>query len=298
VFRLVSEYPDENAIEFLFGGRNDAAFENFIAPHLQSLYYLYNTHGGPHMKTPLILFPLAALSLSACGYSVFDAAEDMSSSDDNGVADGVAITNAAATTPAFTELQSSGPDNIVFVTGNAFTVKATGDAGALKNLRYKVKDGTIIIGRQKERIWTSNRKGVTITVTAPQLTEVSLAGSGDFTADRMEGSEVSLESAGSGSISVAAVSAKALESEIAGSGNVTLAGKAERADYAIAGSGNIDAVKLASIDARVSIAGSGEVGLTATGTVDASITGSGNVTVAGGAKCTSSTVGSGKISCG
>ncbi len=250
------------------------------------------------MKTPLILLPLAALSLSACGYSVFDAADDMShSDDDNGVAGGTAITNAAATTPAFTELHSSGPDNIVFLTGDTFSVKATGDAEQLKNLRYKVKDGTIIIGRQKEKIWAHGRKGVTITVTAPRLSEVSLAGSGDFTADRMEGTEVSLESAGSGSISVANVIAKTLESGLAGSGNVTLGGKVDRAEYSIAGSGNIDAVKLASTDAKVSIAGSGEVGLTATGTVDASIAGSGNVNVAGGAKCTSSTMGSGSISC-
>lgn len=249
------------------------------------------------MKTPFFLLTLAALSLSACGYSVFDAADDISESNDNGVAGGTAITNAAATTPAFTALQASGPDNIVFVTGDAFQISATGDAEALKNLRYNVKDGTIIIGRQKEKIWGNDRKGVTITVTAPRLAEVSLAGSGDFTADRMEGTEVSLESAGSGSISVAAVTAKTLESELAGSGNVTLGGKVDRAEYSIAGSGNIDAVKLASTDAEVSIAGSGEVSLTATGKVDASIAGSGNVTVAGGAKCTSSTMGSGSINC-
>ena len=249
------------------------------------------------MKTPFFLIPLAALSLSACGYSVFDAAEDMSHSDDNGLADGTAITNAAATVAAFTELEASGPDNIVFVTGDTFSVKATGDADALKNLRYRVKDGTIRIGRAKEKIWGNGRKGVTITVTAPRLAEASLAGSGSFTADKMVGEEVSLESAGSGNISVAEVTAKSLEAELAGSGEVVLGGKVDRADYSIAGSGNIDAAKMASTDADVSIAGSGNVKLTATGKVDASIAGSGNVNVAGGAKCTSSTIGSGSISC-
>ena len=249
------------------------------------------------MKTPLILLTFAALSLSACGYSVFDAADDISESNDNGVAGGTAITNAAATTPAFTELQASGPDDVVFVTGDAFQISATGDAEALKNLRYKVKDGTIIIGREKEKIWGNGRKGVTITVTAPRLSGASLAGSGSFTADNMAAEKVTLESAGSGSLSVAAITAKSFESELAGSGNVTLGGKVDRAEYSIAGSGNIDAVKLASTDADVSIAGSGEVSLTATGKVDANIAGSGNVNVRGGAKCTSSTMGSGKITC-
>ena len=250
------------------------------------------------MKSPFFLLPLAALSLSACGYSVFDAADDMSSSsDDNGLAGGTAITGTAATVAAFTELEASGPDNIVFVTGDAFSVKAIGDAEALKNLRYRVKDGTIRIGRVKERIFGSGRKGVTITVTAPRLSDASLAGSGSFTADNMTGDKVTLESAGSGSLSVAAITAKSLKSELAGSGDVVLGGKVDRAEYSIAGSGNIDAVKMASTDAEVSIAGSGNVKLTATGKVDASIAGSGSIDVAGGAKCTSSTMGSGKISC-
>lgn len=249
------------------------------------------------MKTPFFLIPLAALSLSACGYSVFDAAEDMSHDDDNGLAGGTAITNAAKTVAAFTELEAHGPDNIVFVTGDTFSIKATGDAEALKNLRYRVKDGTIRIGRAKEKIWGNDRKGVTITVTAPRLAEASLAGSGSFTADKMVGEAVTLESAGSGNISVVEVTAKSLEAELAGSGKVVLGGKVDRAEYSIAGSGNIDAVKIASTDADVSIAGSGNVKLTATGKVDASIAGSGNVNVAGGAKCTSSTMGSGSISC-
>ncbi len=249
------------------------------------------------MKTPFFLLPLAALSLSACGYSVFDAAEDMSSSDDNGLADGTAITGTAATVDAFTELEASGPDNIVFVTGDTFSVKASGDAEALKNLRYRVKDGTIRIGRVKEKIFGGDRKGVTITVTAPRLSEASLAGSGSFTAAEMTGDRIELNTAGSGNISVATLSAKSVDSDMAGSGEITLGGKVERAEYSIAGSGNIDATKLATTDAKVSIAGSGNVQLTATGTVDASIAGSGNVKVAGGAKCTSSTMGSGSISC-
>jgi Putative auto-transporter adhesin, head GIN domain len=249
------------------------------------------------MKSPLFLLPLAALSLSACGYSVFDAAEDISESNDNGLVGGTSVTTTPATTPAFTELQALGPDNIVFVTGDSFQISAAGDAAAMKNLLYKVKDGKIIIGRKGDKFWSKGDKGVTITVTAPRLSDVSLAGSGSFTADNMTGDNVTLESAGSGSMSVATITAKSLETNLAGSGDVVLGGKVERAEYSIAGSGNIDAVKMASTDAEVSIAGSGNVKLTATGKVDASVAGSGSIDVTGGAKCTSSTMGSGEISC-
>lgn len=249
------------------------------------------------MKTPLFLLPLAALALSGCGYSVFDAAEDISESNDNGLADGTPVTATAKTTPEFTELQAYGPDNIVFVTGDSFQISATGDPEAMKNVLYKVKDGKIMIGRKDKKFWGKDSKGVTVTVTAPRLGEASVAGSGDFTADRMAGEKIVLESAGSGSLSVTDVTGKSLESNLAGSGDVMLGGKVESAEYSVAGSGNIDAAKLASTDAEVSIAGSGNVKLTATGKVDASIAGSGRINVSGGAKCSSSTVGSGSISC-
>lgn len=238
----------------------------------------------------LFLVPVAAVALSACNFSVN--AEDKRLSFD-----GKAITTSAATTGSFTKIEAVGPDNIVFVTGDAFSIKAVGDADEIAKLRYAMDNGTIIIGREKGQWWGSDSNSVTITVTAPVLAAASLAGSGDFTADKMAGDEVSVELAGSGNAKVGEVLAKKLEGEIAGSGDVSLAGKVDKADYDIAGSGSIDAVRLASTDADVSIAGSGNVNLTASGKVEASIAGSGNVNVSGGAKCSSSSMGSGKVSC-
>lgn len=146
---------------------------------------------------------------------------------DNRFKGGKSITATAAATSDFTKLEAFGPDNIIFVTGDSFSIKAEGNVEAIAKLRYKVEDGTIIIGREKGKFWGKDGKGTVITVTAPTLVEASLAGT----------------------------------------------------------------------DADVSIAGSGDVSLIASGKVDASIAGSDNVSVAGGAKCTSSTIGSGSISC-
>lgn len=241
------------------------------------------------MTKKLLFFPVAALALSACNFAV--------NAEDRRLEDGKTIGTTAAATGAFTRIEALGPDNIVFVTGDAFTIKAEGDAQMVGKLRYVMDDGAIIIGREKGKWWGKDSKSVTITITAPTLEKASLAGSGDFTADRMTGDEVSVELAGSGNARVADIAGKSFESEIAGSGDVMVAGKVERAEYSVAGSGNVDAAKLLSADAKVSIAGSGDVTLNATGKVDASIAGSGNVSVAGGAKCSSSSVGSGKVSC-
>lgn len=236
----------------------------------------------------------ATIPLSACGYSVFDAAEDISS---GGFEGGTAITTAVQSTQAFTEVEAIGPDNVLLVTGDTFSIKAEGNSEAIKTLRYKIDGSSIVIGRNKGKWMGDSAKGVTITITAPMVSKVSLIGSGNFTADAITGDSIALEIAGSGNVTVAAVTGKSLEGGIAGSGTIRVAGKVERSKFDVAGSGNIDATKLASTDADVSIAGSGDVNLTATGKVSADIGGSGDVSVTGGAKCSSSIGGSGKVNC-
>jgi hypothetical protein len=239
---------------------------------------------------------LAALpALGGCGYSVFDAAEDISNSS-SGLTDGKSISGNWADTGSFTELAALGPDKIVYTTGDKFQIRAEADAETLGKLRFKLDDGKLLIGRVDKK-WGSS-KAATVYVTAPSLANISLAGSGSLTADKLSGDKVSISTAGSGGVDVAAIEAKSLSAELAGSGSFKAAGTATSADYSIAGSGSVDAAKLSSTNAKVSIAGSGDVALSASGTVDASIAGSGDVNVIGGAKCTKSVIGSGKVNCG
>ena len=249
------------------------------------------------MRKITFFLPLAALALTACGYSVSDAVDDIKNADNSAFEDGKTISITAATTAAFTEVKALGPDNIVFVTGDAFTIKAEGNAKAIATLRYKLEDGTIKIGRTKGNWFGDESEGVTITITAPKLSAASLAGSGDFTADKMEGDTVKVKIAGSGSLNVAEVAAKTLETKIAGSGDAIISGTAENVDFSVAGSGTINGQKLTTTNAEVSIAGSGDISINATGKVEAKVAGSGDINVTGGATCTSKSMGSGNINC-
>ena len=236
----------------------------------------------------------ACLSLSACGYSVFDAAEDMQ----GGFEGGTAITTAVQTTPAYTKVEALGPDTVVLVTGDAFSIKAEGNADAIKTLRYKIEGSAIQIGRNKGRWLGDSAKGVTITITAPKVSSVALAGSGDFKGDKLSGDKVVIDLAGSGNVAIAAITAPVVEGNVAGSGDIKVAGTAAKAEWSIAGSGNVDASSIVSEDVEVSIAGSGDVLVNAAKAADVSIAGSGDVTVTGGAKCSKSVIGSGKVNCG
>ena len=242
------------------------------------------------MKPPFILLTLAALAVSGCSL-------DVDAEDKRITSDGKTISTTSATTGSFTKVEAVGPDNIVFVTGEAFSIKAEGDADAIAKLRYAMDNGTIIIGREKGKWWGKDSQSVTVTITAPALTTASLIGSGDFTADRMAGDEVSVKIAGSGSLTLADVAAKKLESKITGSGDAVISGKVDIADFSVLGSGSIDAAKLIATDAEVSIAGSGDVSINATGKVEAKVAGSGDINVAGGAKCSSKSMGSGSVNC-
>ena len=243
----------------------------------------------------LAVIVAATIPLSACGYSVFDAAEDIQS---GGFEGGKAITTAVQSTEAFTEVEAMGPDNVVLVTGDTFSIKAEGNAEAIKTLRFKMDGAAIQIGRNKGKWMGDSAKGVTITITAPKISSVSLAGSGDFNGDRLSGDKVVIDLAGSGNVDVADITAPDVEGNIAGSGNIKVVGKAAKAEWSTAGSGSVDASFIVSDDVKVSIAGSGDVRVNATKAVDVSIAGSGDVTVTGGAKCTKSVIGSGKVSCG
>lgn len=249
------------------------------------------------MRHPAFFSAILAVAapLSACGYSVFDAAEDMQKSGFEG---GKAITTTVQSTEAFTAVDAMGPDTVVLVTGDTFSIKAEGDAEAIKTLHYKIDGPAILIGRKTGKWYGESAKGVTITITAPKISSVSLSGSGDFKGDKLSGDKVQIDLAGSGNINVTAITAPAVEGNVAGSGDIKAGGTAVKAEWSIAGSGNIDAAAIVSQDVEASIAGSGDVRVNATKTVDADIAGSGDVYVTGGATCSKSIVGSGKVICG
>ncbi len=214
--------------------------------------------------------------------------------------DSAALVNADISGESFTEVALLGPDNLIVKNGPAYTVSAEGDSDTLEQLRYEVKDGTLRIGRKdNDGIFDkSYGDAATITLTMPRLESISVAGSGDAVADKLEGEQAEASIAGSGNLKVARVDAQRLENNIAGSGNITMAGTSKNIEISIAGSGDFEGRKLSADTAEVSIAGSGSANIKSDGTVEASIMGSGDVNVSGSAKCNSSVVGSGSVNCG
>jgi len=202
----------------------------------------------------------------------------------------------------FQKLEVAGPYEVEVRTGGNPGVSATGGEKLLSQTTVEVQGDKLVIRPQQQHHffqWGFGSHGKAhFTVTVPQLSAATIAGSGDINVDKVQGDAFEGTVAGSGSLGVGNLDVQALKLSIAGSGGLKAsAGKAQSGDYSIGGSGDIDAAGIQTQQAKVSIAGSGSVKANAAATADISIMGSGDVDVSGGAKCNISKAGSGDVRC-
>ena len=200
----------------------------------------------------------------------------------------------------FDRIESAGPYNVEVRTGAAPSVSASGPSDLMDRMVVEVRDGSLEIHPRRERINVNgdDRRRVTVRVTVPSLRGAGLAGSGNIVIDRIHGNRFDGSVAGSGDLILQGVDVGALNLSVAGSGDArTGRGNARTVDISVAGSGNADTRGTATSAASISIAGSGRALAHSSRTADVSIVGSGDVQVVGGARCSVSRAGSGRVSC-
>ena len=202
----------------------------------------------------------------------------------------------------FQKIEIAGPYEVDVRTGSNVSVSAQGSEKLLDLTLVEVEGDKLVIRPEHGHSWFSmgwhSHGKASFTVTVPQLSGATIAGSGDIRVDKVAAQNFEGTVAGSGGLNVGSMDVQQLKLSIAGSGGVKAAsGKTQSAKYDIAGSGDIDASGLQAQKLEVSIAGSGGVKAHSSGTADVSIMGSGDVEVAGGAKCNVSKAGSGSVRC-
>jgi hypothetical protein len=198
-----------------------------------------------------------------------------------------------------------GPHQVVISVGPAYSVRAEGPQRTLADTEVEVEDGELKIHPVDDDRWDGRNaefwreyKPATFRITLPTLEAVALVGGGDMRIDRVERGTFSATVAGSGDLDVAALRVDEARFSIAGSGDLAARGSATRQRVSIAGSGNLRAREVASAEANVSIAGSGNAELTVENDARISIVGGGDVDIAGPARCSVSRIGGGRVRCG
>ena len=205
------------------------------------------------------------------------------------------------TVAAFTKLGLSNSARVILRQGSPQRVEVDASAADLARLETTVENGKLHIGTKREegKMWSNSGRfegSVTVYVTMPTLSELSVSGSGQLTAENdIKADALALSISGSGRMTIPKLKADKLNTSVSGSGEITLAGSCPQHEARISGSGNVRASNLRTETSAIRISGSGDGRLYASRSLEASIAGSGSVYVRGGASVSSKIAGSGRV---
>ena len=194
----------------------------------------------------------------------------------------------------FTGISLSLPANVEIIQGGSEGIVIETDDNVLPLIETVVDNGSLKI-RFKERNMSVNTKTFNITINVKTIDNLSVAGSGDVRAAKLQVAKLKTSIAGSGNVHITSLDADTLTLSIAGSGDFSAGGKASVVEGKVAGSGNMKIGALAANSVKLSIAGSGDATVWAKDTLTVSVAGSGDVTYYGDARVSQSVAGSGSV---
>jgi|GEM_PF-297379 len=177
--------------------------------------------------------------------------------------------------------------------GDVFEVEIIAPENFLDLINTRVSGGVLKIGT--DRCLRSKSNDVKIFITMPELSTISMSGSGSIELkNTFSGSRLDATIYGSGNI-FGGINYQTLKTRISGSGNIELAGYANFHDAAISGSGNLFCYPLDTKRAEVAISGSGSAFILVRDQLKARVSGSGSIFYKGNPWIQTTITGSGKI---
>lgn len=226
---------------------------------------------------------------------------------------------------AFTRLEINSPVDIKFVQGDNTSMRIVGSKSLADDIVIEQDGSTLTISSKDHGIHVLNVNGydnrnITIYLSTPTITDVTVAGSGGFYADgNISGSKLNFNLNGSGDVRLHKVTCDRLNLNLRGSGDIdadeatcssaalyvfgsgdldTHNLKARNVDIQMKGSGDIDA-NLSSVDnTSIALLGSGDIDVEFAncGSADCMLRGSGDIELSGTLHSLSkSTTGTGDI---
>lgn len=176
----------------------------------------------------------------------------------------------------FTGITDQGSLDVVVASG-PYAISVEADENLVPYILTEVRGNTLVV-RFREDVWVSGYQRARVRVTAPDLRDLEVHGSGNLSSDGPVGSSGPLQAAvfGSGNLDLQ-VAGTPVDGVIHGSGNLLLSGRSSGLSATINGSGNVKALGLQAEQADVTIRGSGNLEVTTPGRLQARIFGSGDV---------------------
>ncbi len=173
----------------------------------------------------------------------------------------------------FTHVVSGGSANCRITVGPAASVEVKADDNILPLVETKVEKGALIVETKGSY---STKSGITVTITVPNLESYKCRGAGNASIDGLKGKAFEAEISGAGGIHASGQTDR-LTLSIRGSGEMNFLGvKARDAAATISGSGDIQLFVMGTLDAA--IRGSGNINYAGKpDKVNKSVSGSGEI---------------------
>ncbi len=206
------------------------------------------------------------------------------------------VTTITRTTSEYDGIKCAGSMDFVIVNGNEGNIKIEGEENLLDYIITEVKNNNLIVRTKKgSNIKPSRNKTIKITIPFKDISNVSLAGSGDlWNEDIITANHLDVSLAGSGDI-ILDIKASSTKASIAGSGDLKLKGDTNSLVAKVAGSGDFHGFDLQANNTEVSVAGSGDAKVVSNATLKARVAGSGDIVYKGNPTMDTKVAGSGSI---
>ncbi len=193
---------------------------------------------------------------------------------------------------SFSALHLNMPADVTITTGQKHEVVIFAQSNILKIIKTEHAENTLKISLDKS---ASHFEPVKIFLTAPTFTDLIIEGSGRIIGDtKIQTGTLNVSVQGSGGVTLD-VNANEIVLKIDGSGEAILSGEAQNTNFAIEGSGRVDARELLCRENISRIKGSGAMVINASSLIDASISGAGTLQYAGSPEVKQNVKGNGRV---
>lgn len=236
------------------------------------------------MRKIILLLPLIMLLFSSCHFM-----------GGHQVRGNGKLSSQNRTLNNFDAVEVVGGMDVVLVPGPAHAVRVEADDNLMQYIETDRDRNTLVV-RTRRGYNLNPSAGLKVYITAPQLREIGITGSGTVTSQsrlRYPGT-VAIDITGSGDVRLE-LDAPEINAEATGSGNTALTGTTRNFRAAINGSGEFRCFNLLSENTDVEISGSGSAEVFASKKLDIEINGSGNVAYKGNPSVNQDISGSGDI---
>jgi hypothetical protein len=184
--------------------------------------------------------------------------------------------------------------DLTVTVGDTPSLTITAPKGVIDRLTSDIVDGVLVLSVTAPSIGFG-MGDIDYELTVPRLTQVSIEGSSDVTADFTGADDVTIEVDGSGDVDGRNIDADRVTTSVSGSGDIELEGTTDIQALEIDGSADFGGGDLVSRATTIDLSGSGDIEVHATETLDVDLSGSGNVRYTGGAQLSSDISGSGTV---